>query len=68
MAAAASSVVGAGAQPLELCSVVCFSGEEDTLLYHQDEGQLIYALGSTVVLRDKNDAKAQVGFVLGAWP
>jgi hypothetical protein len=45
---------------LSLISVVGFSGADDTLLLHPDGRTLIYPLGSTVVLRDKNDPRAQV--------
>jgi hypothetical protein len=43
---------------LDLVSVVGLSSGEDTLLLHPD-GTLIYPLGSTIVLRDKDDGKAQ---------
>jgi hypothetical protein len=48
------------AESLSLVSVVGFSSSEDTLLLHPDGKTLIYPLGSTVVLRDKADGKAQV--------
>jgi hypothetical protein len=45
---------------LDLVSVVGFSGsEENTLLLHPDGRKLVYPLGSTVVLRDKDDATSQ---------
>ncbi|GBF88745.1 flagellar associated protein [Raphidocelis subcapitata] len=44
---------------LELISVVGLSAAEDTLLLHPDGRTLIYPLGSTIVLRDKEDGKAQ---------
>jgi hypothetical protein len=47
-------------QPLSLLSVVGFSGSEDTLRLHPGGKTLIYPLGSTVVLRDKDDPRAQV--------
>ncbi|KAI8467381.1 MAG: flagellar associated protein [Monoraphidium minutum] len=46
-------------EKLSLLSVVGFSGAEDTLLLHPDGKTLIYPLGSTVVLRDKEDGRAQ---------
>lgn len=50
----------AGPQQLSLLSVVGFSGDSDTLLVHPDGKTLIYPLGSTVVLRDKDDPRSQV--------
>ena len=49
-----------GAEQLSLISVVGFSGDSDTLLLHPYGKTLIYPLGSTVVLRCKEDARAQV--------
>lgn len=48
-------------EPLNLHSVIGFGGSIDTgsLQLHPDGKTLIYALGSTIVLRDKNDARSQ---------
>ncbi len=48
------------AEPLQLNSVIGFGGSVDCgLLAHPDGRTLIYALGSTVVLRDKHDSRSQ---------
>lgn len=48
------------AEPLNLLSVIGFSGQAPNgLVAHPDGQTLIYPLGSTVVLRDKHDPKAQ---------
>lgn len=48
------------AEPLVLNSVIGFGGTvENGLLVHPDGRTLIYPLGSTVVLRDRNDARSQ---------
>lgn len=48
-------------EPLNLHSVIGFGGQIDSgsLLVHPDGKTLIYALGSTIVLRDKNDVRSQ---------
>eukprot|EP00955_Chlamydomonas_euryale_P053912 355645-Chlamydomonas_euryale.AAC.15 len=47
-------------EPLGLNSVVGFGGGiENGLVVHPDGRTLIYPLGSTIVLRDKNDPRAQ---------
>jgi hypothetical protein len=48
------------AEPLVLNSVIGFGGTvENGLIAHPDGRTLIYALGSTVVLRDRTDSRAQ---------
>ncbi|GAX75920.1 hypothetical protein CEUSTIGMA_g3363.t1 [Chlamydomonas eustigma] len=48
------------AEPLGLNTVIGFGGTvENGLLVHPDGRTLIYPLGSTIVLRDKKDARAQ---------
>ena len=48
------------AEPLVLNSVIGFGGSvENGLIAHPDGRTLIYALGSTVVLRDRTDSRAQ---------
>jgi len=49
------------AEPLNLHSVIGFGGgiETGSLLLHPDGKTLIYALGSTIVLRDKTDPRSQ---------
>jgi hypothetical protein len=48
------------AEPLGLNTVIGFGGTvENGLLFHPDGRTLIYPLGSTIVLRDKKDARAQ---------
>ncbi|MEW5298669.1 MAG: hypothetical protein WDW36_001762 [Sanguina aurantia] len=47
-------------EPLSLHSVIGFAGQvENGLLIHPDGRTLIFCLGSTIVLRDKHDSKAQ---------
>lgn len=47
------------AEPLPLNTVIGYDGQvEDGLLVHP-AGYLIYALGSTIVLRDKHDPRHQ---------
>jgi WD40 repeat protein len=47
-------------EPLGLHSVIGFGGQVDNgLIVHPDGKTLIYALGSTIVLRAKDDEKAQ---------
>eukprot|EP00878_Enallax_costatus_P039075 GHUV01044595.1.p1 GENE.GHUV01044595.1~~GHUV01044595.1.p1 ORF type:complete len:343 (+),score=90.63 GHUV01044595.1:1178-2206(+) len=48
------------ASPLNLQSCIGFQGQtENGLILHPDGRTMIYPLGSTIVLRDKKDAKAQ---------
>ena len=48
------------AEPLSLNSVIGFGGGvENGLLVHPDGRTLIYPLGSTIVIRDKVDSRAQ---------
>ncbi len=48
------------AEPLSLSAVVGFDGRTPGgLLLHPDGRTLIYGLGSTIVLRDKHDPRAQ---------
>lgn len=49
------------AEPLSLLSVIGFGGDTDSgsLITHPDGRTIIYTLGSTVVLRDRHDARAQ---------
>jgi len=45
---------------LQLNSVIGFEGSiQDGLISHPDGRTIIYPLGSTIVLRDKYDARAQ---------
>ena len=48
------------AEPLALASVVGFSGQTDRgLIAHPDGETIIYPLGSTIVLRNKENAANQ---------
>jgi hypothetical protein len=47
-------------EPLPLQSVIGFGGSiENGLIAHPDGRTIIYPLGSTIVLRDKFDSRAQ---------
>lgn len=48
------------ASPLNLQACIGFQGQtENGLILHPDGRTMIYPLGSTIVLRDKKDSKAQ---------